>query len=508
MPFSAIVRGEKVVAPDLSNEDWDELKKEHSKGLPIEMICCGSPGHLRTSKFGRRHFYHAKKPPECYWEPETDAHYNIKYEIYQICKSAGWFSELEYRSDKWIADVYAEKDNRKIIFEVQLSKITRELLKIRDKEYKKAGIESYWLLNNKQAYNLNDYRYFGEIIGELPYVDNYWSSDPDKANPNTSEFFIPKDVIGFDIDLQTNLLNAEIEQNISVSKFVNMVLEDTVRSELSNIANDYDNLYNLRVFAKPILYDLEKLNSKRHEIHHKLKKQYAIFKTNSFENVGELQDNFRNCYACRDEIKRVFSALFSPKLGWVWMDLYDGDRPFPIFHLRSKEPLLEMQSLLKEVEIHITLFEKLVNGLYCNIELKTKNDAPNVPITRSSYAPPRISQNDSYRKIHSSTPIRIKSSTATENIPQHEFIPKWLRNHFDGLNPGPKNIDTIPNKVRNYDTKFEVFINCKENCLIGSDGMKYQIIPGLPIFLDLETAIEFEKQGYGYIVVPKQNNNF
>ena len=499
MPFSAIVRGEKVVAPDLSNEDWEKLKKEHSKGLPIEMICCGSPGHLRTSKFGRRHFYHAKKPPECYWEPETDAHYDIKFEIYQICKSAGWFSELEYRSDKWIADVYAEKDDRKIIFEVQLSNITREILKIRDKEYKKAGIESYWLLNNKPAYNLKDYRYFGEVIGELPYVDNFWSSDPDKANPNTSSFFIPKDVIGFDIDLQTNLLNAEFERNVSVSNFVNMVLDDNVRTELSNIAKNYDELYNLRVFAKPIFYDLSKLNSKRHEIHQILKKQYAIFKTNSFENALELQDNFRNCYACRDEIKRVFSALFSPKLGWVWMDLHDGDRPFPIFHLRSKEPLLEMQRLLKEVETHITLFEKLVNGLYCNIELKTKNNVPNVQITRSSYDPPRISQNNSHGKIHSPTQIKINSSTPTDKIPQNEFIPKWLSNHFDRESQGSKNIDNLPSKIKKYDTKFEVSINCKENCLIGSDGMKYQIVPGLPIFLDIGTATEFEDRGYGCI---------
>jgi hypothetical protein len=59
VPLKAIIDGETVIGPDLSEEEWSKLKVRHRNGLPIRMGCCGAPGHLRLSKRGTKHFYHA-----------------------------------------------------------------------------------------------------------------------------------------------------------------------------------------------------------------------------------------------------------------------------------------------------------------------------------------------------------------------------------------------------------------------------------------------------------------
>ena len=59
VPLKAIVDGETIIGPDLSSEEWTKLNVRHRKGLPVRMGCCGAPGHLRISKKGTQHFYHA-----------------------------------------------------------------------------------------------------------------------------------------------------------------------------------------------------------------------------------------------------------------------------------------------------------------------------------------------------------------------------------------------------------------------------------------------------------------
>ncbi len=114
------------------------------------MACCGAKGHLRTSKIGLKHFYHANKSDECGGVPESLDHMKLKYLIYQICKSEGWEVQPEYQSPSgdWRADVFAMKDDRKIVFEIQLSIISLDELKQRESKYSRDGIESYWILKD------------------------------------------------------------------------------------------------------------------------------------------------------------------------------------------------------------------------------------------------------------------------------------------------------------------------------------------------------------------------
>ena len=149
MPLKAIVDGETIIGPDLSKEEWTTLKTRHKKGLAITMGCCGAPGHLRISKKGIQHFYHAVDTG-CHYEEESREHLEIKYQVYQVCKSEGWETSVEFPAPDrtWISDVYATRDDRKIVFEIQISTISPNDLEERDRKYRNEGIESYWLLDN------------------------------------------------------------------------------------------------------------------------------------------------------------------------------------------------------------------------------------------------------------------------------------------------------------------------------------------------------------------------
>jgi len=179
VPLKAIVDGETIIGPDLSSEEWKNLAVRHRKGLPVRMGCCGAPGHLRISKKGTQHFYHAVDTG-CNYEQESKEHLEIKYQIYRTCKSEQWETYVEFpASDRtWISDVYAIKDGRKIAFEVQISKISPTDLEDRDKKYRAKGIESYWLLDNFLErsgdfagwYNSHLYKE-DRLLETIPYID-------------------------------------------------------------------------------------------------------------------------------------------------------------------------------------------------------------------------------------------------------------------------------------------------------------------------------------------------
>jgi competence protein CoiA len=149
VPLKAIVDGETIIGPELSKEEWADLTVRHRNGLPIRMNCCGAPGHLRISKKGTRHFYHASDTG-CNYHEESKEHLEIKYQVYRICKSEGWETHVEFPAPDrtWISDVYTVKDGRKVVFEVQISAISSCELEERDRKYRNEGIESYWLLDN------------------------------------------------------------------------------------------------------------------------------------------------------------------------------------------------------------------------------------------------------------------------------------------------------------------------------------------------------------------------
>jgi len=439
------------------------------------MSCCGAKGHLRTSKKGLQHFYHAAKSGPCTWEHESLAHLEIKNEIYQICKTAGWRTDVEYVSEEgdWRADVYAENNNKKIVFEVQLTKIPLNTLKDRDIKYKKAGIESYWILKNKSNYHLSDYQGFEEEFDCIPYLNDYFSTEPGCENPNKFRYYIPKDVIALDINLEKRLAVIPDDEVISLRELINIILDGKFQLKLLKTYEQYQFDCDLRVTAKPILEDVYKSHMKIIFSIKELKRQYAIFKNNKLKNYDIIKENFNICYNSKSvTTKLFFGSVLSPKLGWKWLKSQYSTHIQHVLYLQTYEQIFEIQKLLKEVTLIIDQFEKLIQGLAIEINsnlITEKQKEPKEKVHKSEF--PLNSKQDIHQKQNISNSLTSKHNQES-------------------------NIAALPREI----VRFEANLDLSDNWLVDSNGMRYQVILGLPVQMTKQVAEEFEKKGFGRIV--------
>lgn len=502
MPLTAIIRGQRITGPDLSSEEWKELKKEHKKGLPIIMSCCGSSGHLRTSRRGLQHFYHAPGYGPCNWERESLAHLEIKYEIYKICKNAGWESYVEYSSihGDWKADVYTKKDDKEIVFEVQLSKISNDILKERDKKYKENGIEAYWLLENRGKYQLNDFGGFGEDLNDIPYVDYYFSSDPEYENPNKAIYYAPKDVLAVEIFPETQLVSTGNRIISPLVDWVHSILDGSYYSNIEKIRKEFVYYQELRIIASPVLKEVNTSHRKIIKSIHDLKRQYAIFKNYPVDDPYQIKDNIRLLYNTKKEMTSFFfGRVLSPKLGWIWIKNDHSSHIEHLLHLKTYEQVYEIERMSLEATKIIDTYERLLIGLTQQIQQKIKTESK-----------PEIKEKIPENKI---SPSGKSKQSKTQDLPNHPISnphqdksiprPKWKLQYLASKKgrAGLEGSESFETMVR-FEAKCELI----DNWLLSSNGIKYQVIPGLPVDMDESVAIEFEKLGYGRIVGRKHSS--
>lgn len=145
MPLRAYIDGEEVVSLNLTEEEWYVLKKRiRAKTTAVKLPCCGQEGHLRKSSRGLKHFVHPKSAFTCNWKPESPDHLKAKTEILEGCEDAGWPARPEIAEANWQADVLAQKGDKRIAFEVQLSKQTLEETESRQERYRNSGVRGCW----------------------------------------------------------------------------------------------------------------------------------------------------------------------------------------------------------------------------------------------------------------------------------------------------------------------------------------------------------------------------
>ena len=305
MPLKAIVDGETIIGPDLSQEEWTNLKIRHRKGLPITMGCCGAPGHLRISKTGTQHFYHAVDTG-CNYEQESREHLEIKYQIYRTCKSEQWETYVEFpASDRtWISDVYAIKDGRKIVFEVQISTISPDELEDRDTKYRNEGIESYWLLDNFLERSKDFASWYDSHLNEeddrrgetIPYID-YSIFDTGPEN----HIFISKGIRSIGLLAKKQTLFTTNNPEIPLAIWVREVLKGNYQNYLEDTSAAYHKKRQLKILAAPVLIQFREFYQKiiRDETYRKkVDHYYRIFKTDkSLRKEPALQKKFDELYS-------------------------------------------------------------------------------------------------------------------------------------------------------------------------------------------------------------------
>ncbi len=179
MPLRATLDGTNVHSFQLSPIEWEELKRTY-KTRSLTMACCGHKAVPRTSKLGNQHFAHARRG-ECTSAPETADHIKIKTIVANAAEDAGWHVTTEFASEtpdgeKWVADVYCQKGNKTMVFEVQWSQQSDTEYHRRTEKYKASGINRVaWLYrdraNRDRLYDRPDpLPKFGFIPGENGYV--------------------------------------------------------------------------------------------------------------------------------------------------------------------------------------------------------------------------------------------------------------------------------------------------------------------------------------------------
>ena len=372
MPLKAIVDGETIIGPDLSQEEWIKLKLRHKHGLPITMGCCGAPGHLRISKTGTQHFYHAVDAG-CNYEQESREHLEIKYQIYRICKAEQWETYVEFpASDRtWISDVYAIKDGRKIVFEIQISTISPDDLEDRDKKYRNEGIESYWLLDNflerskdfESWYHSHLHEEDNRLGETIPYIDNsLFETGPE------NHIFISKGIRSVGLNAKNQTLFTTNNPEIPLAVWVREVVKGNYLKYLKETSAAYHHTRQLKKLAAPELIQFEAFYHKiiRNETYRKkVDSSYRIFKTNeALRNDTALQKKFDEIYFEIDWLGKEYRSFISKDYGlftWKKMPRYDSSRPF--FRLESELKIKKLQ----ECVLKFNQWEASFNSAFGNL---------------------------------------------------------------------------------------------------------------------------------------------
>ena len=189
MSYNAILKasGELIWSSGFSENDWKQMKQDYIVGDYL-MTCCGANAVPKTSINGEQFFAH--NAGECSTAPETIWHQIGKKLVKTSLGKHGIVCQEERSGkneddSKWVADTYFEFNNRKIVIEIQHSAQILEKYLKRQKIYRDAGIECFWLLylerfltlnrataNHRLRYEFNNVfpkeGYFHGCIKELP----------------------------------------------------------------------------------------------------------------------------------------------------------------------------------------------------------------------------------------------------------------------------------------------------------------------------------------------------
>jgi len=145
MPLRALLDDKEVLAPLISDKEWEVFKNQKPS---IVLPNCGHSAFMRKSKLGTKHFVH-KTAKTCNCLSETWQHLLAKTEIVKACYKAGYDAKTEVSGVDWRADVLATRQtNKKLIkiaFEVQWSCQSLEETQARQARYERDGIRCCWL---------------------------------------------------------------------------------------------------------------------------------------------------------------------------------------------------------------------------------------------------------------------------------------------------------------------------------------------------------------------------
>jgi len=426
-------------------DEWKRLKKlQKDEGFQVTMICCNSPGHLRNSTKGLQFFYHKVKPVYCSWERESPEHEEMKYAIYKICKSEGWevFTEFQSPNNDWRADVYAIKGTRRIVFEVQFSKICQTDLQTRDQKYAKDSIESYWLL--KDFFGYDSINYWDVLSKRQQFPDDVsFENDPDFLLSHEKYYFILKNIRSIGINPETELLFSSQDSSIPLELWIKSCLTGEYAKYLENGI---------------------------HRIKHKME-QFEKWKP-VLNNIDEKTTTLRNLQ------NRAIIEL--PKL-----HLYISQNDIKTIYL-SLDDL--HQQLIRIISIKEKFYIKKRVDNNCSSTNSDNDISPVEEIGKLlvEYSKSEFNVIQSYHDIIKEAQLKHNKAGIQAASQTKKSVAKFQK---DAISCGQKAI-----------FQFNNVLPLENNYLIALNGNKYQNPCGCKWSIVELDAIEFQKKGYGKIV--------
>jgi competence protein CoiA len=370
MPLSARIAGKTVTGPDLSENEWAELASQHKKGLAIAMPCCGAPGHLRRSRRGTQHFYHATGAG-CGYEEESPEHLELKHLIYRACKDAGWEAQTECPAPdrSWIADVLAEKDGRRIAFEIQISRISVEEIAERDRKYREEGIESYWLLDDYLGKSKDLAAQFDSWLrmnnprpGErVPYLD-----ESVFTTGSENHLFIAGGIRSAGLHAKKQEVFTTSNPAIPVAVFAREILAGNYRRYLEETAAAFVQLRTLRDRAAPALLRFREFYQaivRDRTYRQRADRAYRIFRARKTPSK-ELQKKFDRIFAELDWLENEYRSYTSTGHGlFVWKELPGKNRPALTFTPAPEQKIRRLEDCVKTLGTWEGSFTDAMDGI-------------------------------------------------------------------------------------------------------------------------------------------------
>jgi hypothetical protein len=129
------------------NEEIIYAWQANDKNADYRCPECKGEVILKKGIYKIPHFAHKANLGCNFGEGVTEEHLMVQKDIYEILTSLGFYCELECRRfEHRRADIYAEINDKKIVFEVQHSSITPQEILARNQYYSRQGCSVIWIL--------------------------------------------------------------------------------------------------------------------------------------------------------------------------------------------------------------------------------------------------------------------------------------------------------------------------------------------------------------------------
>jgi hypothetical protein len=152
MPLRALVDGNDVVAPLLSDQMWTAITRRLRRDPAVcRLPCCDAPAYTRVSARGVRHFVHrASDRCDAATAPESELHLRAKSIAVATLTELGYRARTEVAGPDWRADVLAQRA-RSVAIEIQCAPQASVDFVDRHTRYARDGVRAVWFASHVPA---------------------------------------------------------------------------------------------------------------------------------------------------------------------------------------------------------------------------------------------------------------------------------------------------------------------------------------------------------------------